>query len=114
MRARASRDEGAPLPVVDEPRDAGADEFYDFLARERWRRPVNSGRPEPFTRNSPGGETLATYGWVVCPFRLTFPFWNARRSSLHCQCHEGDSTGVWQLPTQEFFSDGCSRRLQWI
>ena len=43
------QDEEVPLPLEEPGRDAGADEIYDFLARERWSRPGHSGRPEPFT-----------------------------------------------------------------
>ena len=41
--------EEVPLPLEEPGRDAGADEIYDFLARERWSRPGHSGHPEPFT-----------------------------------------------------------------
>ena len=77
---------GAPLPVVDEPheavepRDAGADEFYDFLARERWRRPGHSGRPEPFTAIHQG-ENLGNIWLGGLPIQDDIPpSWNARRS----------------------------------
>ena len=53
LRNRASaappQDEEVPLPLEEPGRDAGADEIYDYLARERWSRPGHSGKCEPFT-----------------------------------------------------------------
>ena len=87
LRARASRDVGAPLPVVDEPheavepRDAGADEFYDFLARERWRRPGHSGRPEPFTAIHQG-ENLGNIWLGELPVQDDIPFLERQKITL--------------------------------
>ena len=81
LRARASRDEGAPLPVVVEPRDVGADEFYDFLARERWRRPGNSGRPEPFTAIHPG-ENFGNIWLGGLPVQADIPFLERQKITL--------------------------------
>ena len=86
LRDRVGRAEGAPLPVMEpifpEPaRDAGADEFYDFLARQRWSRPGHSGRPEPFTAIHQG-ENLGNMWLGGLPTDADIPFLERQRITL--------------------------------
>ena len=61
-------------PILQEPaRDEGADEFYDFLARQRWSRPGHSGRPEPFTAIHQG-EDLGNMWLGGLPTNADIPF----------------------------------------